>query len=55
MNTYAWVLTGALVLSALLTVGAIGRPRKPISPVLAVTTIIFNSGYVYLVYLSATS
>lgn len=50
MNWVAWVLIGAQVLSSLAAVGTIGKPRKPVTNGVAVSSIIVGALYVWGIY-----
>lgn len=43
MNWLFWLLIGWWTLGVLLTVGGIGKPRKPINNATAVTTIVVHA------------
>jgi hypothetical protein len=54
MNIYAWILVGAFVLSTLVSIGTIGKPRDPITPGMAVGVTILNAVFVALIYKAVT-
>ena len=49
MVWYAWVVVTTTILSTLLTIGNIGKPREPITPALAVAVVVANSLIVWAV------
>lgn len=43
LNWFGWVLVGMYVLSALLSVGTVGKPRTPTEPGAAVIIVVLNT------------
>lgn len=52
MSWQKWVLVAFTALAALLNVSVIGKPRKPLTPGLAVTILLLDAGYIALVVTS---
>ena len=48
MNWLFWFLIGWWAFGALLTVGMVGKPRKPIDPGTAVVTILIHAALIVL-------
>jgi hypothetical protein len=55
MPWYAWALAGDLALSALWKVAIIGQPRKAISSIEAMATVVISGLYVWAVVAMAVS
>jgi hypothetical protein len=46
MTWFDWILVAWLTLGVVLTIALIGKPRKPITPGVAVATLVINSALV---------
>ena len=50
MNVYSWLLAGAFALSALITVGMVGREREPTTPIVAMFTVLIDAVFIWLTF-----
>ena len=44
-----WFIVGLVALSSLLVIGSVGKPRKPITPGSAATTVAINALFIVLI------
>lgn len=47
MPWYAWLVTALVGVSTLVTIGSVGKPRKPTTPGIAVAVVVVNGLFVW--------
>jgi hypothetical protein len=53
MNIAVYVIAGLMTLNSLATIAIVGKPRKPVTPAMAASLVLFNALYITILVIAA--